>query len=215
MTKYSAEQTSWQAGRSGPDEESFRHLFDRYYQPIVHFFARRGLPADECRDLAQETFLRAHRSLPRFRGDSTMETWLFTIAVNIWKNALRSRQARRRSAPEIPLDEVYAADSSLEDDDEGQTPGASVDEGKRPRPSTAQGPLSELLAEERFRLLREALNDLPAQMRRCVVLRTNGFKYREVAAVMGISINTVKSQLYQAAQRLRVELADQFTDIEM
>lgn len=174
-------------------------LFRQYYPAVVSFFLRRGFPVEESRDLAQDTFLRVYRHMESFRGESSVETWLFQIAMNQYKNAIRSLNAQKRDAQEVSLD---------------ATPGGEVmDWG----PEEKGGQLESLLSEERARLLRSAFQDLPPQMRQAVVLRVDGdMKYREIAKVMRVSIETVKAHLYQARQQLRDRLADYYdTDDEL
>lgn len=172
-------------------------LFQRYHRPVVAFFMRRGFSAEESRDLAQETFLRVFKHIEGFRGESSVETWLFQVAANLYKNTLRSQATLKRDAQEVPLDT-----------EEGGT--AVEDRGPR-----EPGQLASLLAQERARKLRDALEDLPPQMRQAVFLRIDqDLKYREIAVVMRVSIETVKAHLYQARQQLREKLADYFTDIE-
>jgi len=177
--------------------EGADELFRRFYRPIVAFFVRRGFSDEEGRDLAQETFFRVFKHIEGYRGESSVETWIFQIASNLYKNTLRSQITYKRDAAEVPL--------SLPDDAEV----ASLGQGER------SDPLGSLLTGERARLLREALNELPPQMRRCVILRVeHDLKYREIAQLMGVSIETVKAHLYQARQVLRDKLADLFTDEE-
>jgi RNA polymerase sigma-70 factor (ECF subfamily) len=192
----------WQRGIDR--EETFREIYQSYCGKIYRFFLRRGFRPDECMDLAQETFLRAHKSLATFRGECHFEAWLFKIATNIYRNRLRSLGARKRDAQEV----------AFEDGDAGE-PAAS-------RPETIfaaaseQGPLEDVLSEERARLLRAAMENLPAQMRRCVLLRVDGeLKYREIADLMQVSVETVKAHLFQARQQLKGRLADYFTDLEI
>lgn len=180
----------------GPGDQGFmdtpEELFQRYYRPVVSFFMKRGFSCEESRDLAQETFLRVFNKWDSFRGESSVETWLFQIAANLYKNTLRSLQTQKRDAQEVSLD-------------------AEVVELK----SGEKDPLRAILTEEEVRLLREALEDLPPQMRQAVFLRVDGdMKYREIADEMHVSIETVKAHLYQARQHLRDRLADYFTDIE-
>ena len=185
---------------SGPADD-FEQLFKRFYRPVSYFFANRGFSSEECRDLTQETFLGVYKGIGRFRRDASVETWLFTIAGNIWRNELRSRSADKRAATEVSL-------------------AAMVDEGARLSQASApivgpkfSGPLDDTLAGERTRMLRDAMAKLPAQMRRCVLLRVEqDMKYREIATVMQVSIETVKSQLYQARERLKISLGSHFTD---
>jgi RNA polymerase sigma-70 factor (ECF subfamily) len=176
-------------GPEQPDEQ-----FRRYYHVVVGFFLRRGFSPEESRDLAQETFLRVFRQRDSFRGETSVETWLFQLASNLYKNTIRSRQTLKRDAKEVSFDE--AADVGLAG-------------------ALSSNSLGDLLAGERDCLLREAIRDLPDQMRRCVTLRVDqDLKYREIALLMGVSIEIVKAHLYQARQILRDKLADFFTEGE-
>lgn len=182
----------------GPGDQDLmptpEELFRRYHRPVVSFFLRKGFSLEESRDLAQDTFLRVFNKWDSFRGESSVETWIFQIATNLYKNRLRSLQTRKRDAQETTLD-----------DGEG---GVEVGDEKK-------DPLQDVLKEEGIRLLRDALEDLPPQMRQAVFLRVDGdLKYREIADVMHVSIETVKAHLYQARQQLRDRLADYFTDSE-
>ena len=180
----------------GPGDASFMYtpeeLFRRYHRPVVSFFMKRGFSSEESRDLAQETFLRVFNKWDSFRGESSVETWIFQIAANLYKNTLRSLQTQKRDAQEVSLDAGVAELGSGESD-----------------------PLHVVLTEEEVRLLRAALEELPPQMRQAVFLRVDGdLKYREIADVMHVSIETVKAHLYQARQHLRGRLGDYYTDIE-
>ena len=182
----------------GPGDQGImctpEELFRRYERPVVSFFLRRGFSLEDSRDLAQDTFLRVFNKWESFRGESSVETWLFQIAANLYKNKLRSLQTQKRDAQETTLDN---SERAVEVGDE------------------EKGPLDEVLKEEAIRLLRDALEDLPPQMRRVVFLRVDGdLKYREIADVMHVSIETVKAHLYQARQYLRDRLSDYFTDTE-
>lgn len=171
------------------EREEFESLFERYSQPVTSFFARRGFSPEDCRDLTQETFLGVYRGMARFRRESSVETWLFTIAANVWRNELRSRSADKREGQEISL-EKQGEDYGLQ----------LVTAGAEER----DDPLAGLIEQELSSRVRRALGELPSQMRRCLVLRIDGqLKYREIAVVMRTSIETVKSQLFQARERLR------------
>lgn len=183
----------------GPGDQGFmdtpEDLFNRYYRPVVSFFLRKGFPLEESRDLAQDTFLRVFNKWESFRGESSAETWIFQIAANLYKNKLRSQQTQKRDAQETPLDDSTERAVKVGGDE--------------------KDPLREVLKEEGIRLLRDALEDLPPQMRQAVFLRVDGdLKYREIADVMHVSIETVKAHLYQARQYLRDRLSDYFTDSE-
>ncbi len=176
------------------DEQSFPGLYESHNRPLYNFFANRGFSREESRDLVQETFLEAFNSRSRFRGDSSPGTWLFAIATNVWRMTLRDQGRLKRDAQVVPLD------------------------GHRVLADAAQEnrPLKKCLADERTRLLWDALDDLPEKMRLCVVLRLKEeLKYREIAEILKISINTVRSQLYEAREKLRARLADDFTDLAL
>lgn len=185
-------------------EEVFRKLYELYRRPVYACFARRGFTAEECHDLTQETFLRLYQGITRFRGQSRFETWLFEITTNVWRNEIRSRSALKRDRHEVDLDDVASGEPRGSRD--GDLPGKSV----------TPEPLDDLLAEERVRVLRDALDELPPQMRRCVRLRLDqDLKFREIAVLMQISIDTVKSQMAQAKQRLRTRLGGYFEGVSI
>ena len=76
----------------------YRDLFEQHYRGVFYFFARRGFQTEECRDLAQETFLRVYRGLDSYRSEAAMGTWIRSITRNLWLNRLRDAGARKRQA---------------------------------------------------------------------------------------------------------------------
>jgi RNA polymerase sigma-70 factor (ECF subfamily) len=184
----------------GLTESSFQQIFARYNRPVYSFFANRGFSKEESRDLTQETFLEAFRSLPSFRGESSFETWLFAIAKNVWRLDLRRRSRTKRSGEEVSLEAIM---------EHGQL---SAADGKGA--SDLEEPLDRFLGKERALLLRAAIVDLPEQMRNCLLLRlVQDLKYHEIAATLQVSLGTVKSQLFEARCRLRERLAELFDEI--
>lgn len=164
-------------------DEEFEKIFERYYRPVSYYFARRGFSADECHDLAQETFLRAYRRWDQCRKNQE-KGWLFTIAANLYRNTIRHRRAAKRDVQKQSLSEL-------------------ADQGLEP-PAEDDDPVSHLLEKQQNRLLVKAIEELPPRMRQCFLLRFNqGRKYKEIAQVMQISIQSVRSQLHQAKIRLR------------
>jgi len=183
-------------------EESFRTLFDRFYWPLFRFFEHRGFAAEECQDLIQETFIRVYRGIEAFRGEARWEHWLFRIAANTAIKALRHRAAAKRAGQEVPL----------EGEDEGDL---QVTAGGASASGTAE-PLRRLLGKEKMDLLIEAIEDLPAQMRRCVRLRVlQDLDYDEIAGILQLSTSTVKVQLFKARKRLQQELGSSFADFDL
>lgn len=177
-----------QSDRSG---QAFRLLFERYYTPAAHFFLNRGFSLQQSEDLAQEALFRVYKSIGAFRFESSFDSWLFSVVKNVWKNALRHGKTQKRKVDEVPLEAVTGAGD-----------GDEIAFSEPPDP--LQGPLDQVLADERNRLLYGALEELPPKMRQCVLLRIGqDLKYREIAALMKVSIATVKSQLNAANQRLK------------
>jgi RNA polymerase sigma-70 factor (ECF subfamily) len=176
-------------------EENFRRLFDLFYPRLYHFFSKRGFPPQDCLDLTQETFLGIYRGIGSFRADARFETWLFKIATNAYRKRLRRGVAGKRTGQEVAL--------------EGGGPEAEDLDLASEEPGPGDG----VLRKERSRLLREAVEKLPEQMRRCLILRVyHDLRYREIGAVMRLSPETVKVHLFQARKRLQRELGPHFGD---
>jgi RNA polymerase sigma-70 factor (ECF subfamily) len=177
-------------------DELFQHVVDAYYPRVRRFFAKRELEREECADLTQETFIRVFKGKGVFRSKAQFEAWLFRIAANVCRNAHRSRIAAKRCGPEDSLDELL-----------DQYPSVLARLAEHGTTAT-RNPLVTYLDQERLAIVAKALHQLPDQMRRCTILRIHHeLKYREIAEVMGISIETVKAHLYQARNRLREFLA--------
>ena len=131
-----------------------------------------------------------------------MQTWIFQIARNIASNEIRSRRTSKRGATEVPFEETCRVE------DDGVMRECIQADGR-----VGGTPLEDLLVTERAKILHEAMESLPPQMRRCVRLRVEqDLKYREIAAVLGISIDTVKAHLFQARQLLKDKLSGHFLD---
>ncbi|HYO14380.1 MAG TPA: RNA polymerase sigma factor [Thermoanaerobaculia bacterium] len=175
-------------------ETNSRRIFDRYYSWVWRYFRRLRYSAEDSEDMAQETFERVFRQLDSFREDGSFKSWLFAVAANLHRNENRWRHREKRNAPEVPLD-------------------AGDDEGAPLREPVASGisPAREIYERERREALARVVKSLPPQMGQVLALRTDqDLKYREIAAVLQISVETVKAHLFQARQRLRAELGEDF-----
>ena len=176
-------------------DEAFRRLFDLYSPRLYHFFSRRGFSHSDCLDLTQETFLGIYKGIGAFRRDASFETWLFKIATNAYRKRLRWGVAEKRGAPEVPL----------EGDQEDGGPMETLAATDVPAPG------EEMLRRERALLLRQAIERLPDQMRKCLVLRVDHeMRYKEIAVVLRLSPETVKVHLAHARRRLQEELGPYF-----
>ncbi len=188
----------WEAG--GDREAVFRRVFERYRGSVGVFFANRGYPSEDCRDLTQETFLRVFRGMKRFRGESSFETWLFRIARNVWLNERRGRYAGKREGEEVVLDEGRATIP---------VPGAQSSSG------WSTSPLDDVLVAERYRLFLDALQRLPQDLQQVVMQRLEGYRYRDIAAVLRLPLGTVKSRLNSAKKKLERLLGGKYGPVEL
>jgi RNA polymerase sigma-70 factor (ECF subfamily) len=172
-------------------------IYSLFRRRVHGFFAGRGFSTDECEELTQETFVRVFNAIEGLHSSNRFATWLFEISTNIYRNELRRRGAAKRDAFE----------ESIEDLVESQAAGRS--DALAALSSKVPDPLHGTMRRERLENLRAELSLLPPQMRRCVYLRLyHDLKYREIAALMRISIETVKAHLHQAQKRLRVAFSD-------
>ena len=144
---------------------------------------------DEALDLSQEVFLRVFRTIHRFRGQSSLRTWIYRIAVNQARNRHRFWRRRHR-ADQVSLDQHLASH------------GDSLSAGE----STPDRVLAQKELAER---LQRALDHLPFDQRTAIILREiDGLSYEEIAFSLGVAVGTVKSRLTRARQALRQELRE-------
>jgi RNA polymerase sigma-70 factor (ECF subfamily) len=167
------------------EEATFDLLVARYYQRIDRLVQHVVGHPMMAEDIAQETFLRAYRALPRFRGEASFYSWLYRIAINLCMSYLRQRPPAARLS-----EEVHDA-----------------------TPAFAADPSSLLECDERHRLVRQAIAALPAHYRIVVILRDlEGFSYQEIAALLSIPLGTVKSRLNFGKRLLRDSLRPLLND---
>jgi RNA polymerase sigma-70 factor (ECF subfamily) len=186
--------------QAGTDvEANFERLFKLHDKRIRNFFLHRGFSAEDARDLTQEVVLRVFRGIASFRLAAGFKTWLFEIADHVYQNELRRRGAGKRKGWETSIE-------TGGQDEDGKP--AAIE----PPPSEPRA-LKDMLEREQAEALSRAIQDLPEQMRTCFLLRySQGRKYKEIAVLMKISIDTVKAHLFQAKKRLRLELAETSED---
>ena len=163
------------------DVHAFEELVRRYRNDVFglayHFLRSR----EEAWDISQEVFIKAHRALNRFRGDSAFKTWLLRITANQCKDYLKKRRVN-----------TVAFDDAREATD---APSAGL------TPAEAAG------ATELGAAIEKALEALPVKHRTVFVLREyEGMSYEEMAKVIGCSMGTVMSRLHHARKKLRSHL---------
>jgi len=188
----SAEQVFIENLRAG-EAEAFDLLITRYSADIYALLFRLTQDPEEAGDLTQDTFLRAFRSIGKFRGDSELKTWLFRIAINESRNRFRWWKRQRREKT-ISLDEPLSeSNRSIGDTLAGNSP----------------NPEEVLLDDEYRRALYSALGSLPDIFREALVLcDIEGQSYQEIAVILEINIGTVKSRIARGREELRKQLRD-------
>jgi RNA polymerase sigma-70 factor (ECF subfamily) len=171
------------------EEAACSELVDAHQRMVFQLALNLLGDRDEALDLSQEVFLRVFRTIHRFRGHSSLRTWIYRIAVNQARNRHRFWRRRHR-ADQVSLDAHVALHGDF--------------------PSNGElGPDRVLAQKELASQLQRALDHLPFDQRTVIVLReVDGLSYEEIAFSLGVAIGTVKSRLTRARQALRVELRE-------
>ena len=161
--------------------EAFESIFTRYY-PLVYRLAYRYVgQVDEAEDIAQEVFMRFYHLPPLATNEAQQRAWLCRVAINLGLNVLRKRKSRFEQ--EMHIDTV--AQESLLDSAEERNPERFV------------------LAGEQAERVRSILAQLPERQQVCLMLRSIGFSYEEIAEATGIPITSIGSVLARAMQAFR------------
>ena len=174
------------------DVRAFEMLVVKYQRRIERLIGRMVRDTDLVQDIAQETFIRAYRALPKFRGESAFYTWLYRIAVNSAKKALSDMKRD-------PL--VLESSRALnEDGDETSRVENELSDGETPE--------GVLASKEIAAAVNSAIDALSDDLRQAITLREiEGLSYEEIAEVMNCPIGTVRSRIFRAreaiAQRLK------------
>jgi len=175
------------------DEQSFALLLQRYRTPLVNFLYRMVRVREEAEDLAQEVFLRVYRARQDYVPSAKFTTWLFRIATNLALNSVRDNRYQRM---QFSLDAPVTLDA-----EEGDEKPLDVAEKS---PNIEQ----HLLEEARKKMIRHAIDKLPAKQRAAVLLhKYQELDYADIAKILECSESALKSLLFRAYETLRVELA--------
>src|SRR3954454_18765937 len=170
------------------DADSFNELVLRWERPIYALAYRTIGREEDARDVCQETFLRAFRALPGFRGQAKFSSWIYRIALNLCRDWIR----RERRTPVSPVPE-------------------GVDLGEM---AAERGPvewIEELVARQDLsRVVAKAMEQLPEEQRTAIILKEyHGMTFQEIADLQGCPLSTVKTRLYQGLIVLRRRLQEQ------
>ena len=170
------------------DKRAFELLVSKYQRKLGRLLSRMVRDAAEVEDITQETFIKAYRALPGFRGESAFYTWLYRIGVNTAKNYLVGRKRQATSS------DVLAEDAE------------NYEEGDMLRDVAT--PDAELQTKQIAQAVNSAVEALPDELRVAITLREiEGMSYEEIAQMMDCPIGTVRSRIFRAreaiAERIR------------
>jgi RNA polymerase sigma-70 factor (ECF subfamily) len=170
------------------DKRAFELLMEKYRRKIGRLLSRMVRDPEEVEDIAQETFIKAYRALPQFRGDAAFYTWLYRIAVNTAKNYLAARNRNM----------LTVSDMVAEDEEGGEERYAAPD---------IDTPDAQLLSKQIAYAVNEAVEALPEELRTAITLREiEGMSYEDIAVFMGCPIGTVRSRIFRAREAIAAKL---------
>ena len=174
------------------DVKAFEMLVVKYQRRIQRLIGRMVRDVDLVPDIAQETFIRAYRALPNFRGESAFYTWLYRIAVNTAKKALMDLKRD-------PLVTESARASRDDDDDNTSRVENELTDGETPEAVLAS---KQIASAVNF-----AIEALSEDLRQAITLREiEGLSYEEIAELMNCPIGTVRSRIFRAREAIALRL---------
>jgi RNA polymerase sigma-70 factor, ECF subfamily len=173
------------------DTRAFEMLVVKYQRRIERLIGRLIRDPHLGQDVAQETFIRAYRALPSFRGDSAFYTWLYRIAVNTAKKTLADMKR-----------DPVVGESTLISSEEGEEPSR-----QELTLTDAETPEALLASKEIAIAVNAAVENLSEDLRQAVTLREiEGLSYEEIAEVMNCPIGTVRSRIFRAREAIAARL---------
>ncbi len=173
------------------DVAAFELLVIKYQRRVERLIGRMVRDVDLVEDIAQETFIRAYRALPKFRGEAQFYTWLYRIAVNTAKKFLLELK-------HDPTVSQSTLDRHNEEDETYQP---------KSEPSTDETPESVLAAKEIGQAVNAALAALPDDLKQAITLREmDGLSYEDIAEVMRCPVGTVRSRIFRAREAISARI---------
>ena len=170
------------------DKQAFELLFAKYQRKLSRLLSRFIRDPAEVEDVAQESFIKAYRALPSFRGDSAFYTWLYRIGINTAKNYLVAMGRRAPTTTEFDSEEA----ESFEDGDQLRD---------------INTPESVLMSKQIAATVNETMEELPDELRAAITLREiEGLSYEEIAGIMNCPIGTVRSRIFRAREAIAAKL---------
>lgn len=175
------------------DASAFEELLQRYQRPLFNFILRSVRERDRAEELLQDVFLKVLQRSTEFQGNSKFSTWLYTIARNLCIDTSRKMVFRRHRSLDAPL---------RADEAEGAT---LLDRVASPAPDADRQAIGHDLQAR----IAAAIEELPDEQREVFLMRElQNMAFKEIADVVGVPENTVKSRMRYALERLQRALAE-------
>ena len=169
------------------DEAAFEALVKAYEAPVYQLAYRAFRCPEDAMDISQEVFWKLYQSLPGFRGDCGVGSWIYRIAVNTIRDAIRKKGRQ-------PVTEGLT-----ETDEDGEERFLSL-----PDPDPRSDPSYVIEEREQTRVIREAIAALPEEQQTVLILRDlQGYRYEEIAEMKGIEPGTVKSRIHRGRNAVK------------
>lgn len=182
--------TMMMRGKGGGGDDLFRSLYDRHYARMLRYFRRVFHVSEaDAQELTQDAFLRFYRTMHEYRGEAEWAL-LETIARNVGYNRVRSLTTIKRGA--VRPESLSEAESS----------------GREPAGPEVQ-PVDRLIDAERKARLQRGIAGLPKGQRQCLQLWLEEYRYDEIARMLHLSLDAVKSRIRDAKRLLRERLGDE------
>jgi RNA polymerase sigma-70 factor (ECF subfamily) len=180
----------------GGDSAAFDQLVSRYWDRIFSMVNQLLRNSQDAEEVTQDAFIRAHRGLENFRGDSAFSTWLYQIATNLARNRYWYWWRRKRDRS-VSFDQPLGADNDM-------TLAELI-------PAELETPEDATVTQEFANRVAECMEMLNEKHREILILRNvQNLAYEEIADILGISVGTVKSRIARARESLREKLGEEF-----
>jgi len=165
------------------DKKAYDLLVLKYQQRVINLISRFVKNHADALDVSQETFIKAYKALPNFRGESAFYTWLYRIAVNTAKNHL-TVQSRKITKSDYDVTEIEQIEGNM-----------SLTEQTTPE--------NLLIKDELQDIVLNTIENLPEDLKSAIMLREiEGLSYAEIAAVMECPVGTVRSRIFRARETI-------------
>ena len=165
------------------DKKAYDLLVLKYQQRVINLISRFVKNYADALDISQETFIKAYKALPNFRGESAFYTWLYRIAVNTAKNHL-TVQSRKITKSDYDVAEIEQIEGNM-----------TLIEQTTPE--------NLLIKDELQDIVLNTIENLPEDLKSAIMLREiEGLSYEEIAAVMECPVGTVRSRIFRARETI-------------